>query len=72
MYFVIVDNHGKIKLPKKILEKVGSNKFIIYIRGDEIILKPLPSKSLKELFDTIEIDVPIEAFEDYDKLKKYL
>jgi len=69
---VVVDRYGRIRIPKRILEKVKSDRFMIYLHEDKIILQPLVSKSLKELFDSVEVDVPGNAFKDYNELKKYL
>ncbi len=68
----MVDRYGRIRIPKKILEKVKSNRFIIYLHEGKIILQPLISKSFRELFDSIEVDIPSDAFRDYNELKKYL
>jgi len=72
MSVVTVDRYGRIRLPKKVLEKVSSDKFIVFVREGEIILKPVRSRNFKELFDTVEVDLPSEAFRDYSVLKKYL
>ncbi len=72
MSVVVVDRYGRIRIPKKILKKVGSDRFVIYLHKDKIILRPLISRSLKEFFDSVEVDVPSDAFRDYNELKKYL
>ncbi len=68
----MIDKYGRIRIPQKILKKIGSTRFIIILRNNEIILKPLKNIKLKDLFDTVEVDVPAESFRDYSKLKKYL
>ena len=54
------------------MKKIGSTRFIIVLRDNEIVLKPLKNIKLKDLFDTVKIDVPAESFRDYSELKKYL
>ena len=69
---VVVDRYGRIKIPRRILEKVKSNRFILYLHKDKIILQPLVSRSFEELFDSVEVDIPSNAFRNYNELKKYL
>jgi len=68
----VVDRYGRIRIPQKILKKVDSTRFIVVLRNNEIVLKPLKYMKLKDLFDTVEIDVSAEYFRDYSELKKYL
>ena len=68
----MVDRYGRIKIPKRILKNIGSHRFVIVLHGREIILKPLQPKDLKNFFDSVEVDVPEDAFRDYSKLKRYL
>jgi len=69
---VAVDRYGRIRIPKKLLEKIKSDRFIIYLRKDKIILQPLVSRSFSEFFDSVEVDVPGNVFRDYDELKKHM
>ena len=68
----MVDRYGRIKIPKKILKNIGSHRFVIVLRGGDIVLKPLQTKNLKNFFDFVEVNAPEDAFRDYSKLKKYL
>lgn len=72
MSVVVVDRYGRIRIPKRILERVKSNRFMIYLHEGKIILQPLISKSFKDLFDSVEVDVPGDVFRDYKELKKHL
>ena len=70
---VLMDKYGRIVIPKKIRRMIKANRFIIYMSEDgSLILKPVSRKKLTEFFDSIEADVPPEAFEDYNTLKEKL
>jgi len=69
---VVVDSEGRIKLPRELVERLDSKYLIVEIRGEEVVLKPVKTRRLSELFDTVEVDVDPNTFSDYSKLKKVL
>ncbi len=68
----MADKYGRVRIPQKILKKIDSTRFIIVLRDNEIVLKPLKYMKFKDLFDTVEVNVSTEYFRDYSELKKYL
>jgi len=69
-----IDKFGRVLLPsrwrKKYMKK--SNIVSIRIEGKKLVIEPIEESSLTEFFDSIEVDVDTEAFENYNKLKKAL
>ena len=70
MPIVKIDKNGRIVIPANIRKKINSNIFHIEFDGEKIILYPIESTKLTDLFDSIEIDV--EDFADIHKLRKAL
>jgi len=69
-----IDKFGRILLPlewrRKYLKK--TRLITIEIRDGELVIRPLETPDLTSYFDSIEVDVDPEVFEDYNKLKKAL
>lgn len=69
-----IDKFGRVLLPlkwrKKYLKK--TRLITMEIRGKELVIRPLETPDLTSFFDSIEVDVDPEVFEDYNKLKKAL
>jgi virulence-associated protein VagC len=69
-----VDAQGRVSLPpdwrhEKLDEK---REVTIQREGDSLIIKPKTKSDLTEYFDSIEVDVPPEAFKDPDSLRRAL
>ena len=64
-----LDKQGRIVIPSKWRKKHKVKKVKIIIRDDEILIKPVKSPKLTELFDSIEIDIK-SPLTDWKKLKR--
>ncbi len=69
---VVVDRYGRIKIPRKYLEELKTRVFLVKKSGDNIVLVPLKEKDLTRYFDSVEVDVELNAWKDYNSLKKVL
>ncbi len=69
---VVVDKYGRIKIPKKYLKELKARRFLVKKSGDSIVLVPLKERDLTKYFDSVEVDVEPDAWEDYNTLKKAL
>lgn len=67
---VKMDKQGRIIIPAKIREKLGTDIFLLEMIEDTIYLKPVKTVKLIDLIDTVEID--IDDFTDTHKLRKAL
>jgi len=69
-----IDKFGRVLLPlewrRKYLKK--TRLITMEIRDGELVIRPLETPDLTCFFDSIEVDVDPEVFEDYNKLKKAL
>ena len=72
MSIVVVDRYGRIKIPRKYLEELKTRVFLVKKSGDNIVLVPLKEKDLTRYFDSVEVDVELNAWKDYNSLKKVL
>ncbi len=72
MSVVVVDKYGRIKIPKKYLEELKARRFLVKRSGDNIVLVPLREKDLTRYFDSVEVDVELNAWKDYNSLRKVL
>ena len=69
-----IDKFGRILLPLKWRRRYmkRTRLLTIEIHDGELVIRPLETPDLTKFFDSIEVDVDPEAFEDYNKLKKAL
>ena len=68
----VVDEQGRIILPKSWREKYLKNKkAIISAKGDTIEIKPFTSIDLTEYFDKLEVDIKTDL-SDWHKVRKDL
>jgi bifunctional DNA-binding transcriptional regulator/antitoxin component of YhaV-PrlF toxin-antitoxin module len=68
----VVDEQGRIILPKSWREKYLKNKkAIISAKGDTIEIKPFTSIDLTEYFDKLEVDIKTDL-SDWHKVRKEL
>ena len=72
MSVVVVDKYGRIKIPKKYLEELKAERFLVKKSGDNIVLIPLKERDLIKYFDSVEVDIEPNAWKDYNSLKKTL
>lgn len=52
-----IDDQGRIVIPAKWRKKYNAKKVKLIIKDDEVIIKPIVTKKLSDLFDTIEVDL---------------
>lgn len=69
---VMVDRNGKIRTPRKYLEELKARVFLVKKSGDDIVLVPLREKDLTRYFDAVEVNAELNAWKDYNSLKKTL
>ncbi len=69
-----VDSQGRIALPADWRRDVLSSdkEVIIQREGDLLIIKARKKADLTSLFDSLEVDLPPEVFEDWKTLKNAL
>jgi bifunctional DNA-binding transcriptional regulator/antitoxin component of YhaV-PrlF toxin-antitoxin module len=68
----VIDDQGRIILPKNWREKYLKNKkAIVSAKGDTIEIKPFTSIDLTEFFDKLEVDVKSDL-SDWHKVRKEL
>lgn len=68
---VRMDRQGRILIPAKIRKRLRSRLFLIEIEDGKIVLKPLESIRLTDLFDSIVVD-DVKDFADTHELRKAL
>lgn len=68
----VVDDQGRIILPKAWREKYLKNKkAIIFAKGETIEIKPFTSIDLIEYFDKLEVDIKTDL-SDWHEVRKEL
>ena len=68
----VVDEQGRIILPKSWREKYLKNKkAIISVKGETIEIKPFTSIDLIEYFDKLEVDIKTDL-SDWHEVRKEL
>ncbi len=67
---VKMDRQGRILIPSSIRQKLDTSIFLLEYSENEIRLKPIKTISLKEFFDSIEVEV--DDFTDTHALRKSL
>ncbi|RLE93365.1 MAG: AbrB family transcriptional regulator [Thermoprotei archaeon] len=65
-----MDRQGRILIPSSIRQKLDTSIFLLEYSENEIRLKPIKTISLKEFFDSIEVEV--DDFTDTHALRKSL
>ncbi|MGQ4891423.1 MAG: AbrB/MazE/SpoVT family DNA-binding domain-containing protein [Candidatus Njordarchaeia archaeon] len=64
-----LDDQGRLVLPARWRKRNKAKKIKLIIRDTEIIIKPVRTVKLSQLFDTIEVDVK-SPLTNWKKLKK--
>lgn len=67
---VKMDRQGRILIPSSIRQKLDTSIFLLEYSENEIRLKPIKTISLKEFFNSIEVEV--DDFTDTHALRKSL
>ncbi len=70
--YLNVDKNGRIVLPKEFRSKLRDRVVLAIVRGDILTITPVRRKNLTSFFDLVEVDIPPEAFSDYNRLKNAL
>ncbi len=70
-HLVTMDKYGRVRLPKNMVRKLKTRRFLAKRLENGILLVPITEKNLEELFDSIEVDIDPRVFaEGYEALKK--
>ena len=69
-----IDSQGRFTIPAKWREQAMKEAKEVYVLMYPDHLKVLPKRKvdLTKYFDSVEIDVPLENFSDYHRLRKLL
>jgi len=68
---VKMDGQGRVLIPARIRRRLGTRLFVVEVKDDRIVLKPLKTIRLTELFDSIPLD-SVEDFTDTHGLRRAL
>lgn len=67
-----IDSQGRVVLPATWRKKLQHNEVLIVEDGNILIIIPKEDPDLSKYIESIQADIPIEAYSDYHRLKEYL
>gem|GEM_PF-320906 len=68
-----IDGAGRVQIPAEWRKDWGERVILFRMDDDTVLIRPLRKRiSLCDLFDSIEVDIPPENFEDVHELRRRL
>jgi len=69
-----VDSQGRFTIPAKWRERIlkGVREVYVFMYPDHLRVVPKRTVDLTKYFDSVEVDVALESFSEYHKLRKLI